>query len=106
MVLPLKSTQIPCGHVTIVAAMHLGKAFIVTNSIGVKDYVIDDYNAISCEASNVDILADKIQQLWQEPEKAQILGENGYKFAQENCVEEVALNHLCNLLKEKELLRD
>ena len=32
MALPLAGTQIPCGHVTVVAAMHLGKASIVTRS--------------------------------------------------------------------------
>ncbi len=44
----------PCGHVTLVSAMHLGKAFVISNSSGVKDYVQHGENAIVCEAFSPD----------------------------------------------------
>ncbi|MDP9095167.1 MAG: hypothetical protein M3N26_01205, partial [Pseudomonadota bacterium] len=39
MVLPLRDAEVPCGHVTIVSAMHLGKAIVATRSSGIADYV-------------------------------------------------------------------
>lgn len=98
MVLPLKGSKIPCGHVTLVAAMHLGKAFIITNSQGVSDYVFHDMNAITCEPFNPDALADAIHALWNDPQKCQRLGEYGQQFAQQNCSEESAQSHLQQLL--------
>ncbi len=104
MVLPLRDSQVPCGHVTLVAAMHLGKGFIITNSIGVSDYVVNDYNAIACEASAPDDLVEAIQALWDAPDRYQQLGENGQQFARENCSEESARHYLHDLLLERKLI--
>ncbi len=104
MILPLRGSEVPCGHVTLVAAMHLSKGFIVTNSSGVSDYVINDYNAITCEAFESKALAEKIQALWQDPNKCQQLGDNGKQFAEKNCSESSAREHLQRLLLEKEVL--
>jgi glycosyltransferase involved in cell wall biosynthesis len=106
MVLPLTGSEVPCGHVTLVAAMHLGKGFIITNSSGVSDYVFHDHNAVTCEAFSADALADAISSLWKNPDKCQQLGENGLKFAQEHCSEASAREHLRNLLVERKLLLD
>lgn len=103
MVLPLKGSEVPCGHVTLVAAMHLGKAFIITNSLGVEDYVSNEINAVTCQPFNPDALAIKIKQLWQSPEKCQILGENGREFALKNCSEDSTRESLQNLLIKMEL---
>ena len=40
-VVPLRTNRTPCGHVTIMASMHLGKAQVVTRSEGVADYIED-----------------------------------------------------------------
>ena len=63
MVLPLINSKVPCGHVTIVAAMHLGKAMVVTSSSGVADYVTDDENAVTVPPNDVDAMASAIQRL-------------------------------------------
>jgi glycosyltransferase involved in cell wall biosynthesis len=106
MVLPLTGSKVSCGHVTLVAAMHLGKGFIITSSSGVSDYVIHDYNAITCEAFSADAFADAISTLWKNPDKCQQLGENGLRFAEEHCSEASAREHLRNLLVERKLLLD
>ncbi|MFB2917417.1 glycosyltransferase family 4 protein [Aerosakkonema funiforme] len=98
MVLPLKGSEVPCGHITLVAAMHLGKAFIITNSIGVSDYVLPDRNAITCEAFSPDALAKAIRNLWNDPAKCQQLGENGRQFAQKYCASDLGRQHLQRLL--------
>lgn len=104
MVLPLKGSEVPCGHVTLVLAMHLGKAFIITNSRGVSDYVFHNHNAITCEPFAPEALAEAIQNLWNDPNKCKQLGENGRQFAEEHCSEESARANLQHwLLRKKEL---
>src|SRR5277367_4236037 len=67
MVLPLLHSEVPCGHVTIVAAMHLGKAFVITDSEGVRDYVQTGYNAITIPPGSAGALADATERLWRSP---------------------------------------
>ena len=98
MVLPLQDSQVPCGHVTLVAAMHLGKAFIITNSIGVQDYVTHQYNCLTCPDSDVDRLTELILQLWTDKEECIRLGNNGKSFAMENCSEESAYQSLRQII--------
>ena len=104
MVLPLVGAEVPCGHVTLVAAMHLGKAFVITNSRGVSDYVFDDYNALTCKPFRSDDLAEAICALWNDPRKCQQLGENGRQFAEKHCSEESAQQSLQELLLKRKLL--
>src|SRR5207248_6437727 len=63
MILPLNSSAVPCGHVTIVAAMHLGKTMIVTASAGVEDYVKDGENALTVPVASVPDLVQAITRL-------------------------------------------
>ncbi len=101
MVLPLSGSEVPCGHVTLVAAMHLGKAFAITNSEGVSDYVFDGGNALTCEPFAPDSLAGKIRTLWSDPKACRELGANGKQFAAEYCSEASARKHLQNMLVQR-----
>jgi len=104
MVLPLKGSEVPCGHVTLVAAMHLGKAFVITNSSGVSDYVFHNYNGVTCEPFAPDALAEAIRTLWNDAARCQQLGKNGRQFAEEHCSEELGPKHLQHLLFRENLL--
>ena len=75
MVLPLLHSKVPCGHVTIVAAMHLGKAFVITDSEGVRDYVQDGHNAMTIPARSASALAEATERLWRSPALCKSLGE-------------------------------
>lgn len=104
MVLPLQTSRVPCGHITLVSAMHLSKGIVATNSTGVDDYVMQDCTGLTCEAANVTAMRDAILQLWHDPQRCQEFGENGNIFAQKYCSEESAVDYLKNLLVERELL--
>jgi glycosyltransferase involved in cell wall biosynthesis len=93
MVLPLINSEVPCGHVTIVAAMHLRRAFIVTASEGIKDYAKDGENALTVSAGSLANLIEAIRQLWNNPALCHELGSNGYDFASRECNEERVSNH-------------
>ncbi len=101
MVLPLINSEVPCGHVTLVAAMHLGKAFIITDSLGIRDYVRDGENAIAVTAGSAEGLARATRRLWQDQDLCERLGENGRLFAAMNCSEDQIAQHFLGWIRTK-----
>ena len=99
MVLPLLHSEVPCGHVTIVAAMHLGKAFIVTGSEGVRDYVQDGHNAVTVSPRSATALVEATELLWSDPALCERLGQNGRRFARLECTEEGVVRHFRGCLE-------
>ena len=93
MVLPLLHSEVPCGHVTIVAAMHLAKAFVITDSEGVRDYIRDGYNAMTVPPHSAAALIEATERLWNDPPLCKSLGENGRRFARKECTEERVVQH-------------
>jgi len=100
MVLPLRDSQVPCGHVTIVSGMFFNKAMIVTNSLGVQDYIEDDKTGVFFESKNVDDLSKKIEALWDDQSKVNQLGQAGFTFANQYCTEKTAVNYFADFLKQ------
>ncbi len=98
-VVPLKGSQVPCGHVTLVSGMLLKKAVVATNSAGITDYVTDGWNGLLCKPNSAEDLAEKILTLWEAPESARRLGENGFRFATEHCSETMASADMSSLLQ-------
>jgi len=88
MVLPLRDSTVPCGHVTVVSAMHMGKAILATNSTGLSDYLFDGRNAEFFPPKNPKELAEKIERLFREPLLCQRLGTFASTFARERCSED------------------
>ena len=88
MVLPLRDSTVPCGHVTVVSAMHMGKAILSTDSTGLRDYLIDGSNAEFFSAKNPKQLADKIERLFHQPLLCQRLGTFASTFAKQHCSED------------------
>ncbi|OQW69588.1 MAG: hypothetical protein BVN34_04575 [Proteobacteria bacterium ST_bin12] len=91
-------SQVPCGHVTIVSTMFFNKAIVVTNSLGVQDYIFDDKTGLFCEPKNADDLSEKIEMLWDDSIKNTQLSEAGFAFAQANCTEKTAINYFADFL--------
>lgn len=87
MVLPLAHAQVPCGHVTVVAAMQRAKALVATDSEGLHDYLRAGDNSLLCPPGDPSALAQAIRQLWQDPAQAARLGAAGQAFAQVHCTE-------------------
>ncbi len=100
MALPLDGARVPCGHVTLVNAMHLGKAFAITRSVGVVDYVREGDNALMFSAKSVDEMTSVLRRMWYESELCAQLGEAGRAFAAEHCTESHALLGFKRILRE------
>jgi glycosyltransferase involved in cell wall biosynthesis len=87
MVLPLSGSTVPCGHVTLVCAMHLGKPVVATDSKGICDYVIPGHNGVLCKPFSPEDLAQQIDKLWKDQGEIERLGENNRRFGAANCTE-------------------
>lgn len=99
MVLPLQGSQVPCGHVTIVSAMHLGKAVIATDSSGLEDYIKPLVTGLTCPAHDDVALAIAIQSLHEDPALSLQLGLAGQRFARQHCSEERVVEYFRQFLQ-------
>lgn len=85
LVLPTRHSRRACDYVTLVKAMHLGKAIVTPDFPNVSDYAFQNSNAMLYEPANPESLASVIQSLWTNVVKCEILGENGREFATTFC---------------------
>jgi glycosyltransferase involved in cell wall biosynthesis len=100
-VLPLSGSTVPCGHVTLVCAMHLAKAVVATDSKGICDYVLSGYNGVLCKPFSPEDLARAIDRLWKDPAEIARLGENNRRFGSEHCTEAKARSDLARVLRDR-----
>lgn len=98
MVLPLEGTEVPCGHVTMVSCMHLGRPFVVTESAGIVDYAHDGETALVVPFGDLSRLTEAIERLWQDPALSERLGANAKIFAREHCSPDQHKAHLHSYL--------
>ena len=88
MLLPLRDNTVPCGHVTSVTSMKLGKATVATRSEGISDYVIDDQTGLICDSRSPNALAKAIRRLWEDEQLCSRLASGAKCFAETYCTEE------------------
>ena len=99
MALPLKTTDTPCGHVTIVSAFYLGTPVIVTRSAGVEDYVTDNQSGLITAAGSSEEMGAAIDLLWADDQLAERLSANARAFAELNCTEQNYPPHVRQMLR-------
>lgn len=98
MVLPLLHTQVPCGHVTLVSAMHLSRAIVSSASDGVTDYIHDGQTGLLVPPGDSAALGRCIRDLWDDPECSQRLGAAGLAFARKYCSEQATIDYVNHYL--------
>jgi glycosyltransferase involved in cell wall biosynthesis len=98
MVLPLESGTTLAGHVTIVSALHMGKAIVATRSTGVQDYLADGETALLVAARDASALAAGIDRLLNDTALTDRLRERGVAFARANCSEQSAVDYFHRFL--------
>lgn len=86
-VIPLRDARTPNGHVTLVGSMHLGKAQVVTDSAGVRDYIHDGETGLLAAAHDADAFAAAITRLLDDPSLRTRIGGNARAFAAAHCSE-------------------
>jgi glycosyltransferase involved in cell wall biosynthesis len=101
-VIPLRDEDTPCGLVTLIAGMHLGKASVATWSRGLIDYIQDRVTGVYARPQNPGNLKENIELLLDDPELRDRIGKAGRKFATAQCSEEYTVNYVENLLRDWE----
>ncbi len=96
--IPLLSRDTPCGLVTLVGAMHLGKAQIVTDAAGVSDYLANGQTGLLVPPKDPGALAAAVKRLQKDPALAARLGENAKTYASTQCNEAATIDFFENLL--------
>lgn len=100
MVVPLRDQHVPCGHVTIVFGMFFKKAMIVTDSIGVSDYVYEHETGLLHHANDATHLRSKIERLWDDHVLRASLEQNAYQFATRYCTEKNPIDYFNAFMKQ------
>jgi hypothetical protein len=88
------------GQVTIVEAMRMGRALIATRCNGAEDYIIHGETGLLVEPHSVEDLTNAIQQLWEDHELRDRLGQNAMQYATEHFSDEAAGAALGRILDE------
>lgn len=92
----LNDSQRGAGHITIVSAMMLGKAQVVSDASVIQDYVINGEHAFNVPLSDVDACTAAFSALLHNPEQAALMGQRGRAHA---------LAHYTNDAIARELMR-
>lgn len=101
MVLPLKDSKVPCGHVTAVSAMHMKKAIVCTDSVGIHDYVRHGENGLLVPAKDPVALAAAIQELASHRPRREKMAASSHFFSTRNCNEQAVGRYFENYLKNR-----
>ena len=99
MVLPITSTDVPCGHGTLIMAMQLRTPSIVTESAAMVDYADDGTTTLSCPPRDPGAMANVIQRLWHDDGLADRLAVNARRFAIDECGEERTVRYFRDYLR-------
>jgi len=86
-IVPLRGRETPCGLVTVVGGMHLGKAQVVTEAAGVADYIAHERTGLMVPPRDPEALAAAIDRLMHEPGLAARLGHAAREHATRFCCE-------------------
>ncbi|WAL58689.1 glycosyltransferase family 4 protein [Thermocoleostomius sinensis] len=91
-VIPLmpNPTATAAGQVTLVEAMRMGRAIIATRCHGADDYIQHGETGLLVDPQSVDDLKQAIEQLWNDPQLRQRLGNAAKQYAAQHFSDEAA----------------
>ena len=101
LLIPLTSRDTPCGIVTLVGAMHLAKPIIVTDAMGVADYIDHNKSGMLVRPKDTVGVCNTIERLENQPHLSKELGKNAKLFADKFCTEESTVNFFSRFLRER-----
>ena len=97
--IPLRSRETPCGLVTLVGGMHLGKAQIATDAVGVADYIAPGETGLLTPPRDAAAMAAAVRRLQGDPALAERLGRAARAYAGAHCSEAATVGFFSDLLK-------
>jgi glycosyltransferase involved in cell wall biosynthesis len=100
-VIPLrpKASMWCSGSTSVLQSQAMGKPIIVSHLPGIAEYVKDGETGFVVEGNNPIALAEAIDYLWQNPQKAEDMGQQGQLWVRENFSLENWVNKMNGLLE-------
>lgn len=99
-VVPLKDLPHAGGVNSVLEAMSMGKASIISRSQGIKDYIVDNETALVVEPGNVDQLTTAMRQLLANPEEVARIGSRARRFVMDRFSNETYNNLLATIIQD------
>lgn len=94
-VVPIKNRNAPSGQVTFIEAMMMGKATVVTNCSGSKDYIKNGHDGLLVQVGSVQELEHAIRTLWENTKVRSSIEKN----AKEKAFKDFRLQSVAPLMK-------
>lgn len=94
-----QTTQWSVGCTSVLQAQAMGKAVIATRTPGMPDYVLDGETGILVEGGNPSAMAEAIDFLWKNPDKAASMGRCGREWVEANFSLDKWLDDVTEMLK-------
>ncbi len=97
-VVPLTDEALTAGLVTIVETLRHGRALVITDRLGIEDYVFEGKNALGPPLYDTKAMADAISMMWHDDALRAELDANAARFADDHCTDEAAGRSLIRIL--------
>jgi glycosyltransferase involved in cell wall biosynthesis len=99
-VIPLSAhtTQWSAGSASVLQPQAMGKPVIATRIPGLTDYILDGETGFLVDGKDPKAMADAIEYLWKNPEKAAEMGRCAQEWVGKNYSYESWLNAVCSML--------
>jgi glycosyltransferase involved in cell wall biosynthesis len=98
-IVPVKnSTQWSAGCTTVQIAQAMEKAVVATDMPGLRDYVLHKKTGLLVKPEDPDAMAEAIQYLWDHPDDALRMGQNGREHMEKGFSMEIWLEKICSVL--------
>lgn len=97
-IVPLADVAAASGQITMVEAMRMGRPLIVTDTIGSRDYVVDDATGLLVPPRDPAALAAAMQRLWDDAALRSRLSSGARRFAEDSLSDEAAAAALVRML--------
>jgi len=100
-VIPIAQLEAASGQVTLIEAMMMGAALVVTRCIGSQDYVAHLSDAMLVPPGDVQAMADAIERLWRDDALHESLARAAKARALSQCTVEAVASNLLSVLEEQ-----
>jgi glycosyltransferase involved in cell wall biosynthesis len=97
-IIPLDRTTSPAGDLTLTEAMYYGKPVIVTETLITQEYIVHGQNGFLVPWKNPDAIAEAVNILFSDPEKASSIGRMARQTVLENHTIDVFSRNIFNTI--------
>jgi glycosyltransferase involved in cell wall biosynthesis len=97
-IVPLLDVDYAAGVTTLLEAMAMGKAVIVSDTKGLSGYILDDETGVHFTPTSELELRDTILSLWEKPDHLSRIGRNARQVVEENMTIDLYVDNVVEIV--------